>query len=334
MGAFSGLMSLISLVVVASMDIGEKMPAFMDGTRWVKGRAPVIENSLTILELWRSSCSNCRAQIPHLSALQEAYGDKVSVVAVTSEPLDVISQFIKEHGDEVTYTVGKVPKDVMLKMDEDTPGVPYCFIIDKKGDIVWRGHPKSIEDVLDNILNGSIDAEKMKRIAPLEKILYDTFEKNDAAATTLALKNLLAVDPGNILALETAVNVARYTRDQGLIKEVFDKAPMSGLAAKNAGVIAEMLVSDNDLNSRYPEVSIKYSEYALSKEPENGKYLNTYARAIFCHGDIERAITMQKKALKLDPDNNIFQNNLDLYLASRKASSGGSPKYSSPVSKD
>jgi thiol-disulfide isomerase/thioredoxin len=318
MAPFSGLISLISLVVFASVNIGDRFPEFMDETQWVKGRAPVIENSLTILELWRSSCPNCRAQIPHLSSLQKAYGDKVSIVAVTSEPLDVITRFIKEHGDEVTYTVGQVPKDVMLKINEDTPGVPYCFIIDKKGDIVWKGHPKTIENVLDNILSGSIDAEKMKKIAALEKALDDTFEKPDASATTQAVKNLLAVDPGNILALETAVNVARYTRDQGFIKEIFDKAPMSGLAAKNADTLAEMLVSGSDPASMYPEFAIKYSEYALVKEPGNSNYLNTYARALFLHGEAEQAIIQQKKALKLDPDNNIYQDNLALYLAYQK----------------
>jgi thiol-disulfide isomerase/thioredoxin len=318
MTSFSGLMSLISLVLVVSLNIGDRLPSFIEETQWIKGKAPVFENSLTILELWRTSCSNCRKQIPHMTALQKAYGDRVSIVAVTSEPLDVITRFIKEHGDEVTYTVGQIPKDVMLKINEDTPGVPYCFIIDKKGNIVWRGHPKNIENVLDNILSGSIDAEKMKKIAALEKALNDTFEKNDVTASTQAVKKLLAIDPGNILALQTAVNVAKYTRDRGLIKEAFDKAPMSGLAAVNSDTLAEMLVADIDQTSRYPDVAIKYSEYALSKEPENSKYLNTYARALFCNGDTEQAITQQKKALRLDPDNNIYQNNLELYLASQK----------------
>jgi thiol-disulfide isomerase/thioredoxin len=334
MASFSGLISLVCLTVFAAINIGDRLPAFMDGAQWVRGKAPVIENSLTILELWRSSCPNCRAQIPHLSALQKAYGDRISIVAISSEPLDVLNQFIKEHGDEVSYAVGNISKDVMGKINEDTPGVPYCFIINKMGIIVWQGHPKHIEDVLDNILNGSIDAEKMKKIATLEKALNDTFEKNDVTATTQAVKDLLAVDPGNILALETAINIARYTKDQGLLKETFGKAPMLGLAAKNADTIAEMLVSGNDQDSRYPEMAIKYSEYALTKEPENSKYLNTYTRALFCHGDTEEAITFQKKALKLDPDNNIYQSNLDLYLSSRKLSSGTNSKHSIADSKD
>jgi thiol-disulfide isomerase/thioredoxin len=64
-------------------------------TQWIKGKTPNIENSLTILELWRTSCSNCRDQIPHLSALQKAYGDRISIVTISREPIDVINQFMK-----------------------------------------------------------------------------------------------------------------------------------------------------------------------------------------------------------------------------------------------
>lgn len=108
--------------------------------------------------------------------------------------------------------------------------------------------------------------------------------------------------------------------------EVFDKAPMSGLEAKNADMIAEMLVSDSGRSSWYPDVATIYSKYALTKEPENSKYINTYARVLYCQGDLEQAVLQQKKGLKLDPDNNIYKNNLDFYISSRKAGAGDNLK--------
>jgi thiol-disulfide isomerase/thioredoxin len=315
MGSLSGLMSLISLIVFAIANIGDKAPAFIDGTQWIKGNAPVFENSLTIVELWRSSCSNCREQIPHLTALQKSYGDRISVVALNSEPIDVLIEFMKEHGDELSYTVGHISKDLMSQFLEVAPGVPYCYIINKKGSIVWKGHPSAIEDVLDNILNGSIDAEKMKKITTLEKSLNDAFDINNAATIAQAVKELLAVDPGNVLALESAINMAKYNKDQAMVKNAFGKAPMSGLAAKNADAIAAMLISDDDQGYRYPGIAIKYSEYALNKEPENSEYINTYARALFYHGDTKKAIEQQEKAVKLNPANKTYQENLELYTA-------------------
>jgi thiol-disulfide isomerase/thioredoxin len=316
--SFSGLMSLISLFVFASVNIGDRVPAFLEETQWIKGRAPVFENSVTILELWRSSCSNCREQIPHLTELQKAYNNRISIVAITSEPIDVTTQFLKEHGDEISYTLGHVSKETMAKLNQDVPGVPYCFIIDKNGVVIWKGHPRLLENVLESILDGSINAEIMKKIEPLENALNEISETNDLAAITQAAKNLLAVDPGNILALETVINIAKYNKDKVLIKEVFDRAPMSGLSATKADEIAGMLVYGSDQESNFPDTAIRYSEYSLSKEPKNSKYLNTYARVLFCRGELEKAVVNQKKAVKLDPGNNIYKNNLDFYLASQK----------------
>jgi thiol-disulfide isomerase/thioredoxin len=290
MGVVSGLTSLLSLIVFATINIGDRMPVFLDETQWIKGKSPVFEKSLTIVELWRSSCSNCRDQIPHLTALQKAYGDRVAIVALNSEPIDVLNQYMKEHGDELSYSVGHISKEIMSRFIEGTPGVPYCYIIDKKGSVVWKGHPSSIEDVLDNILNGSIDSGKMKKITALEKTLNDAFDANNAAAIEQGVKDILAIDPGNVLALETLINVAKYKKEQGLLKEAFSKAPMSGLAAKNADALATMLILDDDPGYRYPEIAKKFAEHALSREPENSEYIKTYARVLSYLGDGGKAI--------------------------------------------
>jgi thiol-disulfide isomerase/thioredoxin len=317
MGSFSGLMSLLSLVFLAAVNIGDKAPSFIEETQWIKGKAPVIENSITIVELWKSSCPNCREQIPHLTTLQKAYGGRISIVALCAEPADILTQFMREHGDELSYTVGHISKDLMSQFIEGTPGVPYCYILNKRGDVVWKGHPSSIEAVLDNILNGSIDAEKMKKIAPLEASLNNALEINDAAAIAKGVKALLAIDPGNVLALEATITVANYNKDRDLIKRTFKKTPMSGLAAKNADAIAAMLISESDKGDRYPDIAIKFAEHALGREPDNGQYINTYAKALFYHGDIEKAIEQQKKAVNLDPDNKTYQLNLKEYAQKR-----------------
>jgi thiol-disulfide isomerase/thioredoxin len=289
MGSFSGLISLLTLISFAVIDIGDKAPVFIEEAQWVKGKAPVFENSLTIVELWKSSCLNCREQIPHLSALQKAYGDRISIVALNSEPIDVLNQFMKEHGDELSYSVGHISKEVMSRFIEGTPGVPFCYVIDKKGNVVWKGHPASIEDVLDNMLNGSIDSGKMKKIASLEKALNDAFDKNNIAAIEQGVKDILAVDPGNVLALETIISVAKNNKDQGLVKKAFNKAPMSGFAARNADALATMLILDDDPAYRYPEIAKKFAEHALSREPENKEYISTYARVLFFLGDSKKA---------------------------------------------
>jgi len=49
MAVFSGLMYLIPLLVFASLNIGDRGPAFFNETQWIKGKAPPLTNSLTII---------------------------------------------------------------------------------------------------------------------------------------------------------------------------------------------------------------------------------------------------------------------------------------------
>jgi len=322
MGSFSGLISMLSLIALATINIGDKTPSFIDGTQWIKGSAPAFENSITIVEVWKTTCGICKGQIPHLSSLQKAYGNRISIVALNSEPIDVLNQFMKEHNDEILYTVGHVSKEVMSQFMEGSPGVPYCYIIDKKGNILWKCHAAAIEEVLDRILSGSADIENLKKIAALEKALDDALETNKTESINQAVKDLLAYDPGNPQALEVGVNVAKYDEEPGLIKAMFDSIPISDLTAYNANKFAVMLISDSDFSYRYPEAAIRFADYALKKQPENSEYINTYARLFYCLGDLEKAIVWQKKALKLDPDNKTYQDNLNYYLLLKKLRPG------------
>jgi tetratricopeptide (TPR) repeat protein len=311
---FSSLISLLSLVAVATVNIGDKAPDFISGTQWIKGNAPVMGNAITVVELWRTSCPKCRGQIPHLTSLQKYYGSRISVVSLNSEPVEVLNQFIKEHNDEIAYTVGHISKELMSQFLEDAPGVPYCFILDGKGNILWRCHPKELDGAIARALKGVTDFEKLKKIAALEKALDEAMESNQAVSMSKAINDLLAADPGNAEGLQAVAGVARYKEDPGLIKEIFDKIQPSDLAPGSAAKVAATLMAESDFSYRHPEAALKLAGYALSKEPENSVYMNTYAMAIYCVGEVEDAVEWQKKALKLDPANKAYQVNLDYYL--------------------
>jgi len=322
MGSLSGLISLLSLVVLSAINIGDRMPSFTDGTQWVKGNAPAFEKSITVVEIWKTTCSICKGQISHMSSLQKAYGDRISIVAITSDPIDVLNQFMKEHNDEISYTVGHVSKEVMSKLSDGTPGVPYCYIIDRNGNILWQCHAAAIDDMLERILNGWVDIEKLKQISILEKALDILLESSKTEIITQADKELLAVDPSNLEGLQVWINIAKYNEDPALMKGMFDQIPMSALSSYNANMIASLLISESDFSYRYPEAAIKFSDYALKKKPGNSDYVNTRAKLLYSLGDIEAAIAWQKKAVNLAPDNRDYQETLDYYLLFKKLRSG------------
>lgn len=326
MGAISGLVSLLSLITIATVNIEDKAPQFINETQWIKGKAPVFEKSITIVELWKTSCGVCKEQIPHLTSLQKTYGDRISIVALNTEPIDVLKQFMKEHGDEIGYTVGHVSKDVVSRFIEGKQSIPYSYIIDKKGILLWKGHPATIDDVLGRILAGSFDVKKSMTITSLENALIEAMGTNQVTSISRAVKDLLSFDPGNAKALEVGIDIAKYNKDPDYLKEIFDKVPLAGLSTSNADKFAVMLISDSDPAYRYPDAALKFADYALKKEPENSGYINTYARLLYSRGDLENAVIWQKKALKLDPNNKTYKDNLNYYLSIKTPGAGNQKK--------
>jgi thiol-disulfide isomerase/thioredoxin len=315
MGTFSGLISLFCIVSFSMVNIGNKLPSFVDETQWLKGKAPKFENEITIIELWSSSCGSCREEIKHLTSLQKSYGDRISIIGLTIDPIDVLKKFINEHNNEIGYTVGRVSKDVMSVYLEGVSLIPYCFILDKERNVIWRGHPAKIEENLDKILAGTIDVERLKKIDELGKTLNDETTSNDLTSAGKVARSILDIDPTNIQSLQVVINYAKHNKVQGLIREIFDHIQMIDLNAYKANQISIMLLSDTDLAYRYPDAAMKFATYALKQEPENGGYINTYARFLYCISDVEKAIEWQKKAVKIVPDNESYHDNLNYYLS-------------------
>lgn len=318
MGALSGIISLLALAAVAAVDIGDKAPRFIDETRWIRGKAPAIEDSITVVELWKTSCSTCRGQIPHLTYLQNTYGSRISIVALTTEPVDVIQQFMKEYGDEIGYAVGHVSQEVVFQFFDNRQSIPYSYIIDRKGILLWKGHPATMDDALGRIVAGSFDLEKSKTITSLENSLIDAVKSGKFSSVSKAVEDLLAVDPGNEKALEVGIDIAKYNNDPAYLKGIFDNIPLSGLSPGSADKYALMLVSDSEIMYRYPEAALKFADYALKKEPENSGHMDTYARLIYSLGDLDKAIEWERKAVGTDPDNGTYKDNLEYYLLLKK----------------
>jgi len=314
MSGISGLISLLCMVAVSSLNIGDAAPS-LDGTQWLKGKAPVFKNQVTIVEIWRQSCTNCQAEIPHLTALQKKYGDRLAIAALSKEPVDTLEEFLKTNGDQIGYTVGKVTKELLDPYLSEIAGVPYAFLINKNGILVWKGHPGGIDEILARTIEGNVDVEQLKQINDLEKTLNEAVKKNDLETSLQLDRKLLLLDPSNDRGLEVCIMLAKYNEDPAFIKEMFDRVPQSGLSGAKACYFAAMLISESELSYRYPELALKFTIHALKQDPQNDSYVDLYARLLYCMGDIENAIIWEKKALSLNSSDKTYQRNLDYYLA-------------------
>lgn len=316
MGGISGLISLLSMVAVSFLNIGDPAPS-LEGAQWLKGTAPVFKNQVTVIECWQHSCGNCRAQIPHLTSLQKKYGDRISITAISKEPLETIEEFLKENGDQMGFTVGKVSRDLVEPYMTGLPGVPYAYVVNRDGLIIWKGPPSAIDEILAKAVEGTVDVERLKKIADIEESLNAALYSNDPDKITPIFHELVEADPTNELALKVGIELAIYNSEPGMIKEIFDKIRLAGLSGYKSNSFAKMLVTESEIEYRYPEAALKFALNAIKEDPKNADYMDTYANVLYCLGDIERAIDWEKKALALNPNNSSYSSRLDYYLSIR-----------------
>ena len=114
-----------------------------------------MKGKVVVLEFWATWCPPCRASIPGIEKLYEAYKDKgVVVLAVSMDEggWDAVQSFVKEYG--IKYTVLKGNEDVAVKYQ--VRSIPMLLVLDKEGKISKRylgfGSDEDIEQDIKAIL--------------------------------------------------------------------------------------------------------------------------------------------------------------------------------------
>ena len=129
-------------------------------------------SEVQVIEFWATWCGPCLSGMPHLSELQETYGDKVTIVGITSEDLPKVETFLASSaGDGRTWA--EVVKYRMAIDDNGATGaaymraaginsIPTAFIVGKDGVLQWIGHPASMDEPLKAVVEGTWQLPKTK----------------------------------------------------------------------------------------------------------------------------------------------------------------------------
>lgn len=93
-------------------------------------------NGILFLNVWATWCGPCRAEMPDMATLYERLsGEGLSMVAVTDEDPQTVSQFLK--GSPYPFTVLLDPSGTLTKRF-DIDGIPTTFVIDREGRLALR----------------------------------------------------------------------------------------------------------------------------------------------------------------------------------------------------
>ena len=144
------------------LEIGMPAPPLMIDT-WVKGEPieKLEKGHPYVIEFWATWCGPCRQTIPHLTELQQRYGDKLTIIGISSEPkgLPEVKPFVEKMGAKMDYRVafdkgGGTNNAWMVAAGRQ--GIPCSFVVDQKGIIAWIGHPGELGAILDDVVADGI----------------------------------------------------------------------------------------------------------------------------------------------------------------------------------
>lgn len=144
----------------------ERAPEFQ--LRDLRGRlvslTGLLKKSPVLLDFWALWCNPCLKELPHLNDIQEAYKEKLRVVAVNEDDASnqaKIRPFVK--GNRYRFQVLLDPDHLVMRRFK-LNAIPTTFLIDQRGKMVFfhqgyqPGDEKLLSDAVAGLLNRKISS--------------------------------------------------------------------------------------------------------------------------------------------------------------------------------
>lgn len=272
--------ALLSPSAVSALELGDPAPA-LTISEWVKGEPVNLADgrgkNIYVVEFWATWCGPCRVSIPHLSEMQAKFkDDNVTFIGVSDETVAKVEPFVKKMGEKMDYTVA-VDKNrgtfASYMGAFNVGGIPHAFVVDKKGNLVWHGHPMAgLDKVLEKVIAGTFDMEAAKRAAQAEELLPKYF--------TLVATSAKSSPEGDKLGKQ----IVEYAGDNPQL----------------LNQMAWIILTNPRIMHRDLELAMVAAKKAYDgTEGKDASVVDTYARALYDTGNVAQAIKMQKKAIEV-----------------------------------
>ena len=102
---------------------------------------PRTTGAWTVVEVWATWCGACRKSFSQLTDLQQRYGSRVRVLALTDEPVQQVRSFYRANEGDMGFAVAVTSSDVLgqfLFGGFGGRGIPSVYLIHSDR-LVWGG---------------------------------------------------------------------------------------------------------------------------------------------------------------------------------------------------
>ena len=143
---------LIRTVSFGQIKIGEKINLTQMELLAIN-QSKIDTSKIIVIDFWATWCAPCIASFPHLDSIQKDYQAQVQVIALSDEPPQKISDFLKSR--EYTFSFFADAKKLVYKRF-DVESRPTTAILDANGTLIWVGSSTSLQLVLNDYISKKI----------------------------------------------------------------------------------------------------------------------------------------------------------------------------------
>lgn len=270
-------------------ELGMKAPK-LEISKWVKGEAVDVTagDKVYVVEFWATWCPPCRESIPHLTEMAKKYKGKAVFVGISDEEPATVEKFVEKMGDKMDYVVAIDDED---KTGEaymrafDIRGIPHAFVVDKSGAIVWHDHPMAeLDEVVEQVIAGKFDAEAgKKRMREREQAMKELMETYQLVQQYFELA-------------ESAGKEAEASEvGQRILTRIGDNRD----GAMMLNELAWRILTETGIQNRDVKLALTAAEKANTATGDNSAaVLDTYALALYENGEKQKAVDVQRRAVK------------------------------------
>ena len=250
----------------------------LDNLEWLKGEQfkifdntntspPESKKNLIIIEYWLSSDKDSKLAIPVLVNIQKKHSDSIKIIALSNEKQDTLNTFLASpQGQTINYSVAIDPSKATTKcFIENDQRVPQVFVINSQGQVLWRGHPIELENVIKQIQKGTFDLKKQKKIARLHNTLQSFIQLEDLQQIQATANRILTIAPDDDLALRVKLYAFESQKKLNLALDFLNKhieshPDIPTLYVLKLDIMNKLNTPLNEINEEMEKIIDKFSD--------------------------------------------------------------------------